>query len=401
LTNASKIVLITFFSNLYFYNHVGTLYFLSRGLTLLEASSLTSIIVLSIFLAEVPTGVLADRIGRKWAVVMALLLQTLGEVLFLFATTYLAFAIIAMIAGVGFAFASGAVESLMYDSLPAEGRELAMKKAMGRMGSAYNAAFFLGPLLGGILVTEYILPRYLLVIGLTACSVAVALLISLTLDDPHDGKAKTASSALAIFRNGINDFRDNATLRHILLVTVFTAPFLGSLVALYQPYFVAADMPPFLVGAGLAAGGLLAAVLQRYAYLLQEVLGERLGLVIATMLPGVMYVVLAFAAGAAVVFVAFVLTYAVLEIKKPLLSAIQNRHISDSSRATTLSIINMLTSLFVAIMTVVYGALADRSLSLTFFVMGVMITVAAMVLRVDRLASQPDANALQPGHADR
>ena len=37
-------------------------------------------IVGTIFLAEVPTGVIADRIGRKWSVVTALLLQTLGEV---------------------------------------------------------------------------------------------------------------------------------------------------------------------------------------------------------------------------------------------------------------------------------------------------------------------------------
>ena len=51
--NTRKIVFITFFSSLYLYNHVGTLYLQARGLNLLQAGSLWSIIVATIFVAEV------------------------------------------------------------------------------------------------------------------------------------------------------------------------------------------------------------------------------------------------------------------------------------------------------------------------------------------------------------
>ena len=85
MDNTKKLAIVTFFSNLYFYNHIGTLYQQTRGLSLLQVSSIWSIIVGTIFLAEVPTGILADKIGRKWSVVTALLLQTLGEFLYFFA----------------------------------------------------------------------------------------------------------------------------------------------------------------------------------------------------------------------------------------------------------------------------------------------------------------------------
>ena len=147
LTNTHKVAIITFFSSLYLYSHVGTLYLLARELTLLQATSLWSVIVITIFLAEVPTGVLADKIGRKKSVILALFVQFMGEVLYFFASSYFAFVAIAILAGVGFAFASGCIEALVYDSLPAENREDEMKKAMGLRGAAYYSAFFLAPIL--------------------------------------------------------------------------------------------------------------------------------------------------------------------------------------------------------------------------------------------------------------
>ena len=88
IDNTKKLAIVTFFANLYFYNHIGTLYQQTRGLSLLQVNSIWSIIVGTIFLAEVPTGVIADKIGRKWSIVTALFLQTLGEFFYFFAKDY-------------------------------------------------------------------------------------------------------------------------------------------------------------------------------------------------------------------------------------------------------------------------------------------------------------------------
>jgi MFS family permease len=382
--NTTKLVLISFFSALYFYSHVGTLYLQSRSLNLTQVNSITSIIVATIFLTEVPTGVIADRIGRKRSVVMALLLQTIGEVWYIFASTYEVFIVIAIIAGLGFAFSSGAMESLIYDSLPPDDRETRMQKAMGNVGSAYNLGFFLAPLVGGLLVTEYVLDKYLLAIALTAAAVGVAFLISLTLADPPADSESQRDRPLVIFRAGIAEIRQQPQLRHIVLLSVFTVTFHGVLVALYQPYFVSYELSPFLVGAGLALGGLLAAVVQKYAYVLPKLVGRRAGLMVATVLPGLLYMLLAVVTQTYLVFGVFVLTYAALDLKKPLFSAYQNQYITDRSRATTLSLMNMLTSLYVAVMALVYGMLADQSVALAFMAMGASIVAFATILRVDK-----------------
>lgn len=68
-----------------FFQPCGTLYLQERGLNLFQVNSNSAIIIGTIFLAEVPTGVLADRIGRKWSVVLAMAFPLAGEVLYLFA----------------------------------------------------------------------------------------------------------------------------------------------------------------------------------------------------------------------------------------------------------------------------------------------------------------------------
>ena len=56
------------------------------------------------------TGLIADKIGRKWSVVIALFIQAVGEFLYLFASSYFAFVLIAVIAGID-TLSSGASEA--------------------------------------------------------------------------------------------------------------------------------------------------------------------------------------------------------------------------------------------------------------------------------------------------
>ena len=231
--NAKKMAIITFFSNLYFYNHVGTLYQQTRGLSLLQVSSIWAVITGAIFLFEVPTGILADKIGRKKSVVIALLLQALGEWLYLFANNYLAFLLIAVLAGLGYAFLSGANEALVYDSLPSDNRDGRMKKAMGMMGGAYQLAFCAAPLIGGLIVTQLEINFFLRAILLTAISVTLAFFISLTLKEPKAEYQHTEENLLLIFRDGIKQILKSQKLKWILAVAMLTTTFSNSLLSLY------------------------------------------------------------------------------------------------------------------------------------------------------------------------
>ena len=70
--NVTQLTLIYFFSTLYFYVPITTLYLQDKGLNYTMINSLWAIIVGTMFLTEIPTGMIADRIGRKKAIILAL-----------------------------------------------------------------------------------------------------------------------------------------------------------------------------------------------------------------------------------------------------------------------------------------------------------------------------------------
>jgi MFS family permease len=384
-SNADKFAVLTFFQYLYLYNHVGTLYVQSRGLSLFQVNTIYSIIVLTIFLSEVPTGVIADRLGRKCSVVVALFLQFLGEFFYIFASNYIAFVLIAILGGVAYSFLSGANEALIYDSLPEENRENAMKQAMGRVGAAYQLAYFVAPLLGGLIISKLVLSKYLLGIALTAASVFVAFLISLTLKEPPSPYHHQKTSALQILKSGVAQVRKNRKIQRIAAVAILTGSFSATLINYYQPYFVQFGLTTSLpIGAALSLGGLAAFFVLNNIALIERKLG-RFALFYLSFFPGVFYLLFAIAPNIPALFPAFILTYAFADAKNPIISAYQNEQIESSSRATTISMISMIGKIYVAIVSLLLGWIANHSFSATWAAIGALIILATLLLRVDRI----------------
>ena len=324
---------------------------------------------------------------------MGMALQLLGEVLYLFVRSYSAFILLAVIAGVGFAFLSGSVEALIYDSLPADDRELEMKKAMGWNGLAFQLAFFIAPVVGGFLVPEFTVARFLFAVFLTACSVAVALLIAFSLEESpshpqlhlQTDPTEPEPNSLTILRDGVRQLRASRLLQWLALIGIFTATFSASLVALYQPYFAQFAITSFWMGMAFAASAFLAGVSEKYAYLIERLLGQRVGFFVVTILPGLCYIGLALATRSSWLVIAFIATYGTTTLKNPLLAAYQNQLIASEQRATVLSLISLGGSLYAALTALLFGWLADIHLSMTFGVMGGLIICATLLLRVDRL----------------
>ncbi|MCA9884902.1 MAG: hypothetical protein KC708_18120, partial [Anaerolineae bacterium] len=167
---------------------------------------------------------------------------------------------------------------------------------------------------------------------------------------------------------------------------VFTMPFTGTLIGvLAAPYLTQNGVSPFMVGVALSVGSLMAAFTQRYAFKIEEWLGQRVAITVLVLLQGILYGILAMIAGPIWAWLLVVLLYGTNDMKAPLFSAYQNALIASQSRATVLSLINMIVSLFIAIVAPIYAAIATRSLPLAFLVMGSVILVAGITLRVDRL----------------
>ena len=391
-SNINKVVIINFCQRFHLYIHAYALLLTSRGLTLFQISLIESVVIGTIFVMEVPTGILADRVGRKWSIFLSTFLMMGAEFLFIFAREYSWYLVIALMTGTGFAFASGAVEAMVYDSLPDENRDDLMKQAMGRVNSLGQIAFFISPIVGALIIGDASPENFIPAIALTVFALLIGLIVSLTLKEPTADWSAEKQNVMVLFREGISVLMNHQQLRRLAMIIIFTSPFTATLVTtLAPPYLVQNDVSPFMIGVVLSVGSLLGALTTHYAYQFERWLGQRTAITILIFLPGIIYWIMAMIAGPALTVLFVILMYGTSNMKAPLFSAYQNALIESHNRATVLSLINMFVSLFVAIVAPVYASLAQNSLALTFVVMGSVIILAGLLLGVYRLpVGQPD-----------
>jgi MFS family permease len=394
-SNTSKLILIAFFSQLYFYSHVGTLYLRFRGLSFLEISSLAGIILVTLFLVEVPSGVLADRIGRKKTYLLALGFQLVGEIAYCFANTYWHFVGTSILAGFNWAFISGCASALLYDSLRYEGREDQMTRESGRIRSMEEIAAITSSLLGGLLIPELELGRFTFAIGLTALGVAISLLMALTLEEPRYGKDGEDSRPYQLLRDGIQLLHQDKRLKHLVMLSIFASPLLISFLDLYQPMLIAAAVPPVWLGTVRAFRSVFGILASRYAWWIEQKLGVRRGLPALIIAIPLCYVAIALISHPIGSTLLVCLGYGLARAQQPLYDQYYNAQIKSRNRATVLSLISMLGSVWEGGIGLAVGRAADTGLSNAYFLMAGLVLVGSVALlpRSIRQDRQNQANA--------
>lgn len=112
---------------------------------------------------EIPTGAFADLVGKKKTLILAFLFQTIGNVLMGFASSAL------MLAGsvwificLAYAFYSGTMEAMLYDSLKEIGKEGDFDKKNGSLGAVRLLSMAVCGVIGGYAYTYMPSAPYLL-----------------------------------------------------------------------------------------------------------------------------------------------------------------------------------------------------------------------------------------------
>ena len=98
------------------------------------------------FLFNPVLGKLSDKHGRKPVIVVCLLLNALGYIIFSFTNSFLLLLLSRVVAGVG-GSSIGVAQAYIADVTTRENRA----KGMGLIGSAFGLGFVFGPLIGGLL----------------------------------------------------------------------------------------------------------------------------------------------------------------------------------------------------------------------------------------------------------
>lgn len=99
---------------------------------------------------ELPSGALADLIGRRTTILFSFLLGAISYLLIPFGTSYLYFIIINIILGVSDSFRSGAEEAMVYDTYKeVDSHEFEKVNSKGNL--VYQTGLIIGTITGGLL----------------------------------------------------------------------------------------------------------------------------------------------------------------------------------------------------------------------------------------------------------
>src|SRR5215207_2543697 len=137
---------------------INTIFLLDAGLTNFEAFAANAFFTAGMVLFEVPTGIVADTIGRRMSYLLGTVTLTASTLLYVLLwqieAPFWEWAVVSMLLGLGFTFFSGAVEAWLVDALTATGFDGELESVFGRGQIVTGAAMLTGSVAGGFVAEQ-------------------------------------------------------------------------------------------------------------------------------------------------------------------------------------------------------------------------------------------------------
>src|SRR5918996_5126752 len=137
---------------------INTIFLLDAGLSNLEAFAANAFFTAGMVLFEVPTGIVADTIGRRMSYLLGTLTLAGSSLLYVMlwqiGAPFWQWAVVSLLLGLGFTFFSGAVEAWLVDALTATGFKGHMESVFGRGQIVTGVAMLTGSVAGGFIAAQ-------------------------------------------------------------------------------------------------------------------------------------------------------------------------------------------------------------------------------------------------------
>lgn len=244
--NKIKLYAYFFFHNLILAYVIERLFYEQRGISILEVVYLEIIYAVVIVVLEIPTGVMADRYGRKVMMIFGAISTCLEFGILILAHNFFMFVLVTIIAAFGSAVTSGTSNALLYDSMKVTNEESKFESVVGKLRFFDGLASSLAALLGGIVAFHFsLVSNYYL----SLVSTIIALFISFSFVEPP---LKTNIDKDSIKPNYIKQafalLRNNKSVVIVVLNGLFIAATLVYIDEFWQLYIRDINVPIFLFG---------------------------------------------------------------------------------------------------------------------------------------------------------
>ena len=373
-----------------------------RGLSLTEVGVFEAVFWITIIVAEVPTGAVADRFGRRVSLALGACLFAVSTVIFAMADDFSLLLGSYLVMGMAMTLYSGAGDAFLYDTLRVLGRTREYERLAGRSHGLFWAMMVVATAVGGPI--SYLI-GYSATILISSSFFLVSAVFAMLLREPprresdfppdplhappadvQHSSADQPHSGMPIFHEMVEGFRIVWRIRPVR----YLVPFAAVMIALF-------DMPRFLTQPFVAQHGLdpLASVgdgLIWSALLVPAYLGSMIGMLSAGQLMAKFGerrsfpAVLLFGAVFMIPLVIwnhlgllgaiFLISIAQAAVR-PIASGYINRRISSDQRATVLSIFSLIGGGAMGVILVIVVPAAD---ALSFpFAFGIALVMVATI----------------------
>ncbi|MEV5965537.1 MFS transporter [Kribbella sp. NPDC051952] len=332
---------------------INTLFLLDAGLSIGQAFAANAFFTAGMVLFEVPTGVVADTVGRRTSYLIgtAVVLATTLLYLLLWQThaPFVAWAVVSMLLGLGFTFFSGATEAWLVDGLNATGYRGSLDQAFAKGQMANGIAMMVGSIGGGLIaqVSNLGVP-YVARAVLLAATFLVAWRSMRDIGFTPKPRVSVRSEMGGIVHASLRHGLGNPSVRWLMIAGPFAAG--ASMYGFYaaQPYllqlyghtdsYAIAGLSAGIVAGAQIAGGASASYIAR-------IFKDRIRTIIAAItISGAVIALIGLVTSFGIALVLLMVWGTMFAAITPIRQAFLNSHIPSAQRATVLSSDNLLGS---------------------------------------------------------
>lgn len=351
--NIIKNYIFTFISSVAITDAIWMLFLAHRGMSLVQIGLLESLFHMTGMTMEIPTGIIADRFGRKTSRVLGRMMGMLSTALMLSSHSFWGFALAFVCTALGYNLESGAGDALVYDTLVELNETPRYMKIKGIQEACFQSAKIISLVIGGWIATF----NYELGYSISLVINALAVISALTFKEPLQEKKSGKTGLLTHIRDSIKVISTNhQILNYVIFLEIFSL-FHTTLYFYSQNYFKSRGLSEAWIGIILAAGSLAGIIFSTRAHWFEKKFGRLKIIQASTIATLCVLFCLAFLPLKPLYFVALACIDGVLFVS---FSDYINQLIPSQHRATLLSFQAMVFSMMMIILFPIFGLIASR-----------------------------------------
>lgn len=335
-----------------------------------------SVVVFAMIFVEIYSSSWADLLGRKKTIILGSFIYLISIIIFIFIDSPFDVWFSNILMMIGFSIVSGADEAFLVDTLKDANRSDELMKILGDVNSKKYILAAISCLAAGYLYS--IDPRLPFILSFPG--VLVSFLLVFFFDEPKRLTKVKHSEHFNLMKVSILFVTNHKALKwviaYIALITVASKLWFFT----YNPYFEVVDLDLKYFGWIFAGLNLVAYMSSKFAYKIEEYLGEKSILIWMILIIAMPMFLMGF----------LVSKFAVLLVlmenitrgfRGPFFSKFINKHLDSKNRATILSIQSAVISVISAISLFIFGIMLDiYSLPVNLEILAVAVIVIGAFL---------------------